>query len=296
MSSSRGFALALAFMSSALPVRAGCTLDQAEIRTVDLADLFADMEATFVLFDSARPLVRVFNPERAATRFVPASTFKIPNALIALATGVASGPGFAIAWDPQHDPPADWWPNAWRKDQTLESALRSSAVWYFRRIARSVGPERMQQWVDRFGYGNRATSEGTFWLEGPLKISPNEQVEFLCRMNEDELGVSPKALDDLRRMILLEEHDGYQLSGKTGTAEVTSTKELGWLVGFVERHGTLEYYALNMEGERVWEDWPPQKRTILVQTILDRLEMMPRTPAQSPTPAGSASSPQPGSA
>ncbi|MGI9140377.1 MAG: hypothetical protein ACR2GJ_04635 [Gemmatimonadaceae bacterium] len=31
------------------------------------------------------------NPERAAQRSIPASTFKIPNTLIALETGVATG-------------------------------------------------------------------------------------------------------------------------------------------------------------------------------------------------------------
>src|SRR5262249_36589634 len=53
-------------------------------------------------------------------RTLPASTFKIPHALIALDTGVVTG-GTVMKWDHEKkDFPA------WERDQTLDSAVKSS--------------------------------------------------------------------------------------------------------------------------------------------------------------------------
>jgi len=113
----------------------------------------------------------------------------------------------------------------------------------------------MQNYVDQFDYGNRDLGGGIdqFWLYGDLKISPNEQVKFLERMYSEELGVSEESTQVVKDILVLEEMHSYRLSGKTGTADVTSTRELAWLVGFVERDNDVWFYALNMEGEQVWE-------------------------------------------
>ena len=115
-----------------------------------------------------------------------------------------------------------------------------------------------------------------FWLYGDLKISPNEQVKFLERMYNEELGVSEESTQVVRDILVLEEMHGYRLSGKTGTADVTSTRELAWLVGFVERDSDVWFYALNMEGEQVWEQWgSSSKRIALVRSMLQKLGVLP---------------------
>lgn len=247
-------------------------------RAVDLSSFFPGMDACFVLADGD-DVVR-FHAERAATRFTPASTFKIPNSLIALETGVADGPGFPLQRDPAQVPEQPWWPEAWKHDQVMRTAIRDSVVWYYQEIARRIGETRMQEWVDRFDYGNRDLSPAIdrFWLQGGLKISPDEEVRFLQRMLGGKLGVSERTTSTVRSMLLLEDGDGFRLYGKTGTASVTETRETGWLVGWVETAEGTRVYALNMEGEEVWERWPPAKRKELVLAILDRLGVLRSRP------------------
>ncbi len=55
------------------------------------------------------------------------------------------------------------------------------------------------------------------------------------------------------------------------TEEVTPTRDLAWLVGFVECGDDVAFFALNVEGENVREDWPPQQRTDLVLRLLEQL-------------------------
>lgn len=136
----------------------------------------------------------------------------------------------------------------------------------------------MAEYLERFGYGNQSMAGGLdrFWLEGGLRVSPDEQVRFIQRMYEGELEVSERSIEILKSIMVLERGPDYTLSGKTGTADVTPTRELAWLVGYVERGGDVWYFALNMEGEEVWERWgSPTARRALVSEILAELGVLP---------------------
>jgi len=217
---------------------------------------------------------------RAEQRFIPASTYKIPNSLIALESGVAKNAEHEILWDSAVKPAKGFWSDKWSKNHTLRSAMRFSVYWYYQALAREVGAERMQNYVDQFDYGNRDIGGGIdrFWLHGDLRISPNEQIRFLERMYNEKLGLSARSTRIVKEILVLEEGAGYRLSGKTGTAPLTTTRELAWLVGFVEREGDVWFYALNMEmeGEQVWKRWGnPSKRIPLVRSLLHKLGVLP---------------------
>ena len=250
--------------------------DRPEIRTINLESFFTDMEGTFVIHDVRKGMTQVYNPERAKKRFIPASTYKIANSLIALETGVVRDSEFTLPLDTATVKPMDWWPESWRKEQTLKTAFQNSVYWYYQEIARRIGEDRMKAYLHKLDYGNQDMGGGldTFWLIGDLRISPIEQVDFLRRLYAGRLDVSERSIQIVKEMMVLEEKSTYRLSGKTGTAEITSTKELGWLVGYFERGKEVYIYALNMEGERVWEDWPPHKRKELVHEILEELDII----------------------
>jgi beta-lactamase class D len=44
---------------------------------------------------------------------------------------------------------------AWEKHMSVREAVPASTAAISREIARRIGPERMQEWLDRLGYGNR---------------------------------------------------------------------------------------------------------------------------------------------
>src|SRR5688572_20588385 len=117
------------------------------------ADVFSDagVEGTFVLHRVATDTVTVVHPDLAAQRYLPASTFKIPNALIALETGVVTADRSTLPWDGTVHPRRP----GWNRDHDLGSAIRESALWYFQEIARRVGKSRMTRLVRAFGYGNQ---------------------------------------------------------------------------------------------------------------------------------------------
>lgn len=282
---------AVALAALLLAACAASAQDPAEIEPVDLSRSFEGIDGpgTFVLLDGRTGRLRIHGEERARTRYLPASTFKIASSLIALETGVAEDLDLALPFDPEATPPADWWPESWRRDQTMRTAFRDSVYWYYQEIARRIGPERMRSHLTRWSYGNEEAGPevDSFWLHGDLRISPLEQVDFLRRLHHGELGASERSTALVKELMLLEERSGWRLSGKTGTSEATPTRERGWLVGWLEGpDGEVLFYALHMEGERVWEEWPPRQRTELVWRILEALEEGPGGPPVKADPPG----------
>lgn len=109
-----------------------------------------------------------------------------------------------------------------------------------------------------------------FWLHGDLRISADEQVQFLRRMYDSDLGVSEENTRIVKDILVLESGDTYRSSGKTGTANVSASRVLAWFVGYVEKRGETSFFALNVEGEEVWDRWGnPSSRLRLVRELLE---------------------------
>jgi beta-lactamase class D len=181
------------------------------------------------------------------TRVSPQSTFKIPHALAALDAGVI-GLDSRLAYDGSPQPF-----DTWRRDHTLQSAMRFSVVWWFQRVAEKLGAARERDYLRRFGYGNADPSSGltTFWLGGSLVISPEEQLQFILRLFANDLPVSQNAIGIVRAVLvqprgLVVNANGEHkfggtwprdttLSAKTGRGRDRSGQQVRWLVGHVSR-------------------------------------------------------------
>ena len=196
----------------------------------------------------------VFGGDECARRTLPASTFKVPHALIALQTDVVTSTS-VITWDGTRRDFARW--NA---DQTLESSLKRSVVWVYQRFATAIGRERELEHLRAFGYGSATfTGEVTdFWLNGDLQISPNEQVAFLRRMFSYHLPVDRAHIDTVKRDLIMPRgklenaagvHEfplrwpaGTIVRGKTGNGTVDG-EHVSWLVGELEAGGRQYVFA-----------------------------------------------------
>lgn len=220
-----------------------------------LRDEIADRFVVFYAKDLPTGSVFAYRPEAVDVRHPPFSSFKIPNLLIALETGVAHSLDHERVWDPQRRPPEAYWPDDWRENQTLETAFRRSVPWYFQDIAKEIGGARYRDALTRFGYGNVAVPDGddSFWLGGPLEISPREQVAFIERLLLGQLDLRPATIDAIRAVSVLSETAGYVLHGKTGSGPVVPGQFdgafEGWLVGWVEKpDGNTVAFALYVRG------------------------------------------------
>lgn len=128
------------------------------------------------------------------TRLSPASTYKIPHALIGLETGVVTATSVE-KWDGTNDAHQA----KWNQDHTVLSAMKPSVLWFFQKMAPRIGAARAKVWLDRFEYGNRDTSGPVdrYWVNGTLRISPDEQLAFLRKFYDGTLPLSKAHVDSV---------------------------------------------------------------------------------------------------
>jgi beta-lactamase class D len=214
---------------------------------VDLTSDFPGFRATFVLRDVTGGRAVRHDPALAATRAAPCSTFKIPNSIIGLETGVLADASSVLSWDGKTRDVA-----AWNRDHDLRSAIRDSVVWYYQELARRVGEERMRGWLASLRYGNQDISGGIdrFWLGSSLRISPDEQVDFLARLHAGELPATARSVGIVKEILVQDGPPGVVYRGKTGSCrDPGAAAPHGWWVGSVERDARLYVFAARIEGE-----------------------------------------------
>ena len=102
----------------------------------DLTNLFRNkgINGTIVISIMDGTKKYIHDDERANSRMVPASTFKIPNTLIALEEKAVADEKEIIKWDG-----VDKGMAVWNKDQSIQTAFPSSCVWFYQALAKRVG-------------------------------------------------------------------------------------------------------------------------------------------------------------
>lgn len=229
-------------------------------------------EGCFVLYDKNLDEITTWNYKRAQKGFLPASTFKILNSLIALETGIAKDEQFTLPWDGVKRSV-----DAWNQDQTMETAFKVSCVPYYQEIARRIGYLNMKKWVDTIPYGHMDITRknlDTFWLEGNSQITPLQQLDFLRRLYCNSLPFSASNIAIVKKIMINEQSDSYTLRAKTGRATMPDGHEIGWFIGYLEEAGNVFYFVCNIQNNEAKENDFGKARKAITCDILKEAGLM----------------------
>lgn len=233
--------LTITFCTLCVIFLSSCSVNKAKINN-SFKKYFdsANVNGCFSLFNNATGAVTVYNLALDTERFLPASTYKIVNALIGLETGKIVDEKMVIPWDG-----VKRWNPDWNKDLTMEQAFRASSVPYFQEVARRIGKDTIRQWLDTLKYGNMNINGpvDSFWLNNTLKISPDEQLGLLKRLYFDQLPFQKRAQQIVRDVMLMENTTRYKLSYKTGSGFDENHNAIGWLVGWIEENKHVYFFV-----------------------------------------------------
>lgn len=204
-------------------------------------------EGCFALFNNGNGQFTIYNlPRYRDSTFLPASTFKIVNSLIGLQTGIISNDSMVIKWDGvQRDNPE------WNRDLTMYEAFRVSSVPYYQEIARRIGRDTMQRWIDSVAYGNKNIKGAidSFWLNNTMKVSPDEQLGLVKRLYFNQLPFFTTYQDVVKKAMLFEDKPTHRLSYKTGLARKEDGTPIAWVIGWIEENRHPYFFVLNMESK-----------------------------------------------
>lgn len=208
-----------------------------DIEYIDIEEYFDNFDGCFVMYNENDDKYVVFNKDLAKERYSPYSTYKIAIALNGFENNIISEDNSYMKWNGVNYPFATW-----NKNQNLSTAFKDSVNWYFQNIDRNTNYIGKKIFLNNINYGNKniGLSQENYWLDGSLKISVAEQVEFLSNVfgksNKYNFKYSSAVKD------LIKVSDG--LYGKTG-----SGTDEGWFVGILERNENNYFFALHISGE-----------------------------------------------
>ena len=226
-----------------------CTLNNV---TEDAAlKLYFDKEkvtGTFGMFNNGNGQFTIYNLNRFKdSAYLPASTFKIVNALIGIQTGRVKDDSSIIPWDGKLRAMT-----AWNQDLTMRQAFQYSSVPWYQELARRIGRDTMQRWLDTISYGalkGRAVIKNvdSFWLDNSVKLTADEQLGLVKRLYFNQLPFHKRTMEIVKSMMLQENEAAYKLSYKTGWGITETDRSIGWVVGWIEENRHPYFFALQVE-------------------------------------------------
>lgn len=203
-----------------------------------------DLKGTILVFDAKNKTYYSNNFELAEKGYLPASTFKIVNSIIALETNVLKDENDSLKWDGQKRAF-----ESWEKDMTVREAFQASCLPCFQEVARRIGVKRMKAYLNKLHFSNMDVNESTidnFWIEGKSRITPFEQIDFLQRFYTKKLPILNSTHDKMLRIFEKERTTHYTYYGKTGWSQDNNHNN-GWFVGMIDKKPDVYYFALNVE-------------------------------------------------
>jgi len=194
------------------------------------------VKGSFALFNNGTGDFTVYNLNRYKdSAYSPASSFNIVHALIAVETGVVSDENMTIQLD---------------SAVSMESAFKQSVVPYFQEVARRIGKDTLQFWLDSLSYGNHQIGKSidSFWLNNTLKLTADEQLGLVKKLFFNQLPFQKRSHEIVRKMMQQESNANYQLSYKDGVTVLDNGTQLAWVAGWIEENKHPYFFVLNLEG------------------------------------------------
>ena len=200
----------------------------------------------FIAKENGKILV---NEGDCKTKYGPQSTFKIALSLIGFDSGILkseSNPSWSL---PKGTDP---YINICKGDHNPRTWMRDSCLWYSKILTSKLGMKKFDNYVTKFSYGNMDLSRGLTeaWVSSSLKISPDEQTEFLQKIVDHKLSLSHKSYEKTKKIMFIQElGGGWMLYGKTGNGNQVNKEDKkidlqqGWFVGYIEKGKRIVVFA-----------------------------------------------------
>ena len=213
--------------------------------------IFDDNRGAFVLYDLHKDNYKVYNYGNAKTEFPVHSTSKIIWSIIGLEEKLIKSQDDIVVWDSIKYPRQNLFDKSWAKNQTIVTALNQSVNWYYFDLLSLMTPEMVEKYLNNLDYkkGYKVEKVHYFGLTANIKKSALDQIDFLKRLYSNNIGISEKTLEIIKKGLIHQKTDDYIIYSKGGLGPVDSQKQIGWYIGFVEKGKDVYFFALYVENK-----------------------------------------------
>lgn len=223
-----------------------CSVNKAKIDN-DLKSIFEEkkVEGCFTMLDNATGEIIVYNMGLDTMRFLPAETFDVLNGMIALHTGVLTDEKMNLSIKNLDS-------NNVSKNVNITEAFKSNSVPFFQQVAKNIGQDTLQSWVDSVSYGNKNIGEqlDRVGINNSLKISPDEQLGFMKRLYFELLPFRKSVQISMKELMVMNDNTDYKLSYKTGAGKNPKNENIGWMIGWIEENRHVYFFVTLLKSNK----------------------------------------------
>jgi beta-lactamase class D len=121
------------------------------------------------------------------------------------------------------------------------------SVNYYNALIEKIGRSAILKSIDSLHYGKGIVSNdlNSFWKNGSLRITADEQLGFIKKLYFGQLAFQKKSQDLFKKMILKEDNASYQLSYMLGSDKTNEARF--WIVGYVEENKHPYFFVMHFE-------------------------------------------------
>jgi beta-lactamase class D len=224
----------------------GCSVNKAKIDN-DLKSFFDDkkVEGCFTMLDNATGEITVYNMGLDTMRFLPAETFDVLNGMIALHTGVLTDEKMNLNI-------LNLDSNSASKNLNITDAFKTNSLPFFKQLAKNIGYDTLQSWVDSVSYGNKKLGEQVdqSWINNTTKISPDEQLGFMKHLYFEQLPFRKSVQTSMKELMVVNDNTDYKLSYKTGSGKNEKNENIGWMIGWIEENRHVYFFVTLLKSNK----------------------------------------------
>jgi len=140
------------------------------------------------------------------------------------------------------------------------------SVNYYNALIEKIGRPAILKIVDSLHYGKGIVSNdlNSFWKNGSLVITADEQLGFIKKLYFGQLSFQKKSQNIFKKMILKEDNANYQLSYILGSDKTTVPSF--WILGYVEENKHPYFFVMHLETKNTQFD--NENVVLLLKSIL----------------------------
>ncbi len=205
----------------------------------------ANVTGSFAFLNNQMGDITVYNMPLDTLRMSPGNSFKIAETLIGVESSRLIDEKTIIRNSG----------NTLLDSVTLKEAFDNNNTSYFSALAQKIGKDTMATWMDSLKYGNMKIEPlDSFWINGALKVSPDEQMGMLYKIYFDKLPFQKYAQQVVRDLMLKEDNTLFKLSYATSPALSNKNEPMAWLGGWIEENLHVYFFVCVVQSKDVNKD------------------------------------------
>ena len=132
-------------------------------------------------------------------------------------------------------------------NHNVSSWVSFDSINYYNSIIEKLGRPAILKMIDSLHYGKGIVSNdlNSFWKNGSLRITADEQLGLIKKLYFGELPFQKRSQDIFKKMIVKEDNASYKLSYLEGSD--SNQISTSWLLGYIEENKHPYFFVMHLQ-------------------------------------------------